>query len=202
MALKKIGVFISGGGSNLQALIDGVHNKYGEIALVLSSSPNAYGLTRAKEQGIKTVSLETKDPTCDEKTLNILEENHIDFIVLAGYLKIISPKLVFRYSGKIINIHPSLIPSFCGAEHYGLRVHEKAIEYGVKISGATVHFVDEGTDTGPIIMQRAVCVDEDETPITLQKKVLEIEHEILCSSVQKMCENKLILTGRKVNVLS
>ncbi len=202
MALKKIAVFISGGGSNLQALINGVHQKYGEIAVVLSSSPNAYGLTRAKENGIKAISLEIKDPSCDEKVLNLLKESNIDFIVLAGYLKIISQKLVQLYPGKIINIHPSLIPSFCGAEHYGLKVHEKAIDYGVKVSGATVHFVDEGTDTGPIIMQKTVCVDEGETPETLQKKVLEVEHEILCSSVQKMCEDKLILTGRKVNVLS
>lgn len=201
MALKKIAVFISGGGSNLQALIHEVHNKYGEIVLVLSSNPNAYGLTRAEEHGIKSISLDTKNLNFDENVLNLLKENQIDFIVLAGYLKIISKKLVRLYPHKIINIHPSLIPSFCGAEYYGLRVHEKAIEYGVKVSGATVHFVDEGTDTGPIIMQKTVCVDEDDTPETLQKKVLKIEHELLCCSVKKMCEDKLILMGRKVSVL-
>ena len=201
MALKKIAVFISGGGSNLQCLIDSVHHKYGEIVLVLSSNPQAYGLTRAKKHEIKTISVDTKDPSCDETILNILKDNHIEFIVLAGYLKIISQKLVQLYPGKIMNIHPSLIPSFCGSEHYGLKVHEKAIDYGVKVSGATVHFVDEGTDTGPIIMQKTVFVDEGETPESLQKKVLEIEHELLCCSVQKMCEGKLILKGRKVSVL-
>ena len=202
MGLKKIAVFISGGGSNLQALIDHIHQKYGEIALVLSSDSKAYGMTRAKENNITAISLNTKEANYEETVIAICKENKIDFIVLAGYLKIISPQIVSTYADKIINIHPSLIPSFCGAEYYGLRVHEKAIEYGVKVSGATVHFIDIGTDTGPIIMQKTVCVEYEDTPITLQKKIIEVEHEILVSSVQKMCEEKLILTGRKVRVLA
>ncbi|MPW24958.1 phosphoribosylglycinamide formyltransferase [Alkalibaculum sp. M08DMB] len=201
MALKKIAVFISGGGSNLQVLIDEIHQKYGEIVLVLSSNSNAHGLMRGKNNEIKSIVFDSKESDFDEKVIAILEENHVDFIVLAGYLKIISSKLVNKYPGKIINIHPSLIPSFCGANHYGLKVHEKAIEYGVKISGATVHFVDEGADTGPIIMQKTVSVDYEDTAETLQKKVLDIEHYILCVSVKKMCEDKLILKGRKVKVL-
>lgn len=202
MGLKRIAVFISGGGSNLQALINYVHQKYGEIALVISSDEKAYGLTRAKESNIKAISLNAKEANYEETIISICRENKIDFIVLAGYLKIISSKLINAYPNKIINIHPSLIPSFCGAGYYGVHVHEKAIEYGVKVSGATVHFVDIGTDTGPIIMQKTVCVEYDDTPITLQKKIIEVEHEILVSSVQKMCKEKLVLEGRKVRVLA
>lgn len=198
MALKKIAVFVSGGGTNLQTLIDQVHGRYGNIELVLSNSSKAYGLKRAEANNIESYCINSNE---DEEILKKLKNKEIDFIVLAGYLKKISPKLVHSYKEKIINIHPSLIPSFCGSGYYGIKVHEKAIEYGVKISGATVHFVDEGMDTGPIIMQETVPVYPEDHPEDLQKRVLEVEHRILSESVKKMCQDKLILNGRIVTVL-
>ena len=198
MALKNIAVFVSGGGTNLQTLMDQVHGKYGNIELVLSNNSKAYGLKRAEDHNIVGYYIDSNE---DDKIIKILRNKKIDFIVLAGYLKKISSKLVHSYKGKIINIHPSLIPSFCGTSYYGLKVHEKAIEYGVKVSGATVHFVDEGMDTGPIIMQETVAVYPDDSPEDLHKRVLEVEHRILSESVKKMCQNKLILNGRIVTVL-
>ncbi|WP_303862905.1 phosphoribosylglycinamide formyltransferase [Alkalibaculum bacchi] len=198
MALKKIAVFVSGGGSNLQTLIDQVHGKNGNIELVLSNNLKAYGLKRAEEHNIAAYHINSNE---EDKIIKLLRDKKIDFIVLAGYLKKISSKLVHSYKGKIINIHPSLIPSFCGPSYYGIKVHEKAIEYGVKVSGATVHFVDEGMDTGPIIMQETVAVYPNDSMEDLQKRVLEVEHRILSESVKKMCQDKLILNGRIVTVL-
>lgn len=198
MALKKIAVFVSGGGTNLQTLIDDIHKKYGNIELVISSNPKAYGLKRAEEHNIEGCYLNSNE---EDTILKKLKDKEIDFIVLAGYLKKISSKVVNSYKGKIINIHPSLIPSFCGANYYGIKVHEKAIKYGVKVSGATVHFVDEGMDTGPIIMQETVVVDPKDSPEDLQKRVLEVEHKILSESVKKMCQDKLVLNGRIVTVI-
>ncbi len=198
MALKKIAVFVSGGGTNLQTLIDDIHKKYGNIELVISSNPKAYGLKRAEDHNIEGCYLNSNE---DDTILKKLNDKEIEFIVLAGYLKKISSKVVNSYKGKIINIHPSLIPSFCGANYYGIKVHEKAIKYGVKVSGATVHFVDEGMDTGPIIMQETVVVDPKDSPEDLQKRVLEVEHKILSESVKKMCQDKLVLNGRIVTVI-
>ena len=195
LASKNIAVLISGGGTNLQAIIDNTKNNYinGNIKIVISNREDAYGLTRAKNAGIKAVVI--KD---DEKLINTLSENKIDLIVLAGYLKIFPEKITKIFENKIINIHPSLIPAFCGRGYYGLKVHEAVIKKGVKYTGATTHFVNEGADEGPIIMQKITEVG-DETPEELQKKVLKIEHEILPLSVKYFCEDKLkVLNGKVV----
>ena len=194
LASKNIAVLISGGGTNLQAIIDNTKNNYinGNIKIVISNREDAYGLTRAKNAGIK--GLVIKD---DEKLISTLSENKIDLIVLAGYLKILPEKITKIYENKIINIHPSLIPAFCGRGYYGLKVHEAVIKKGVKYTGATTHFVNEGADEGPIIMQRITEVGE-KTPEELQAKVLKIEHEILPLSVKYFCEDKLKVVNGKV----
>ena len=190
----KIAVFVSGGGTNLQALIDSYENGGildGEISLVLSNNPSAYALERAKKHGILSVCVDKSEyKTIEErekKTIEILKENGIELIVLAGYLSILSKDFTKLYENRIINVHPSLIPSFCGKGFYGLKVHEEALKYGVKVTGATVHFVNEIPDGGEIIMQKAVCVEEGDTPETLQKRVMrEAEWIILPASVQKI----------------
>ncbi|MCC0627610.1 MULTISPECIES: phosphoribosylglycinamide formyltransferase [unclassified Clostridioides] len=193
--MLNIGVLISGGGTNLQAVIDGTESGEikGQVKVVISSKQDAYGLERAKNHNIKAIC-----ETNEDKIIEILKENKIDLVVLAGYLKIISPKLVNEFRNKMINIHPSLIPSFCGAGFYGERVHQGVIDYGAKVTGATVHFVDEGADTGPIIMQDVVKVNQDDDAKTLAKRVLEVEHRILKESISIFCENKLKLQGRRV----
>lgn len=194
LASKNIAVLISGGGTNLQAIIDNTKNNYikGKIKIVISNREDAYGLTRAKNAGINTLVI--KD---DEKLISTLSENKIDLIVLAGYLKILPEKITKIYENKIINIHPSLIPAFCGRGYYGLKVHEAVIKKGVKYTGATTHFVNEGADEGPIIMQKITEVG-DETPEELQAKVLKIEHEILPKSIKYFCEDKLKVVNGKV----
>ncbi|MCO8721983.1 phosphoribosylglycinamide formyltransferase [Clostridioides difficile] len=193
--MLNIGVLISGGGTNLQAVIDGTESGKikGQVKVVISSKQGAYGLERAKNHNIKAIC-----ETDEDKIIEILKENKIDLVVLAGYLKIISPKLVNEFRNKMINIHPSLIPSFCGAGFYGEKVHQGVIDYGAKVTGATVHFVDEGADTGPIIMQDVVKVNQDDDAKTLAKRVLEVEHRILKESISLFCENKLKLQGRRV----
>ena len=193
--MVKIGVLISGGGTNLQAVIDGCENKSinGEVRVVISNKENAYGLERARLSGIKAVY-----ETNEDKIIGLLKENNIDLIVLAGYLKIITPKFVDEFRNKIINIHPSLIPSFCGKGYYGEKVHQGVIDYGAKVTGATVHFVDEGADTGAIIMQETVNVEQDDDAKSLAKRVLEVEHRILKESIRLFCENKLSIQGRRV----
>lgn len=193
--MLNIGVLISGGGTNLQAVIDGTESGEikGQVKVVISSKQGAYGLERAKNHNIKAIC-----ETDEDKIIEILKENKIDLVVLAGYLKIISPKLVNEFRNKMINIHPSLIPSFCGAGFYGKKVHQGVIDYGAKVTGATVHFVDEGADTGPIIMQDVVKVNQDDDAKTLAKRVLEVEHRILKESISLFCENKLKLQGRRV----
>ncbi|EQG32521.1 phosphoribosylglycinamide formyltransferase [Clostridioides difficile] len=193
--MLNIGVLISGGGTNLQAVIDGTESGEikGQVKVVISSKQGAYGLERAKNHNIKAIC-----ETDEDKIIEILKENKIDLVVLAGYLKIISPKLVNEFRNKMINIHPSLIPSFCGAGFYGEKVHQGVIDYGAKVTGATVHFVDEGADTGPIIMQDVVNVNQDDDAKTLAKRVLEVEHRILKESISLFCENKLKLQGRRV----
>ena len=192
--MLNIGVLISGGGTNLQAIIDetksGAIN--GTVKLVISNKEDAYGLERARLSGIKAVY-----ETDEDKIIELLKENNIDLIVLAGYLKIITPKFVDEFRNKIINIHPSLIPSFCGKGYYGEKVHQGVIDYGAKVTGATVHFVDEGADTGAIIMQETVNVEQDDDAKSLAKRVLEVEHRILKESIRLFCENKLSIQGRR-----
>ena len=194
LASKNIAVLISGGGTNLQAIIDNTENNYinGKIKIAISNREDAYGLVRAEKAGIPGFFI--KD---DEELINKLKEYRIDLIILAGYLNILPEKITKIYENKIINIHPSLIPAFCGRGYYGLKVHEAVISRGVKYTGATTHFVNEGADEGPIIMQRIVEV-EDESPEELQQKVLKIEHEILPLSVKYFCEDKLKVINGKV----
>ena len=195
--MVKIGVLISGGGTNLQAVLDGCKNKSinGEVRVVISNKENAYGLERARNHNIKAICEKDED-----KIIEVLKENEIELVILAGYLKIVSPKLVNEYRNKIINIHPSLIPAFCGKGYYGEKVHQGVIDYGAKVTGATVHFVDEGADTGPIIMQKTVEVKQDDDIKKLAKRVLEVEHEILTKSISMFCENKLTVNGRRVYI--
>ncbi|SDH99587.1 formyltetrahydrofolate-dependent phosphoribosylglycinamide formyltransferase [Pseudobutyrivibrio sp. 49] len=176
----KIAVCVSGGGTNLQAIIDAIDNgtiHNTEIAVVISNNKNAYALERAEKAGIEGVCISPKDFASREgfnkAFLEKLDSYNVDLVVLAGFLVVIPPEMIRKYEYKIINIHPSLIPSFCGTGYYGLKVHEGALARGVKVTGATCHFVDEGTDTGPIILQKAVEVLEGDTPEVLQCRVME-----------------------------
>lgn len=189
-----IAVFVSGGGTNLQALINAEKSgilKSGTIRLVVSSNENALALKRAQTAGIKTAVCERKGVSQDEfekKLLSALEKENIEVIVLAGFMSILSADFVKHYPDRIINVHPSLIPSFCGEGFYGLRVHKAALDYGVKVTGATVHFVNEIPDGGRIIMQKAINVEEGDTPGVLQKRVMEnAEWIILPASAEKVC---------------
>ena len=193
--MLNIGVLVSGGGTNLQSIIDGTKfgNIKGNVNVVISNKENAYALQRAKHNDIDAIY-----ETNEDKIIEILKKYKVDLVVLAGYLKIISPKFVSEFKDKIINIHPSLIPSFCGGGYYGEKVHQAVIDYGVKFTGATVHFVDEVADNGPIIMQKTVEVKQDDDAKTLSKRVLEVEHRILKESIRLFCENKLSIQGRRV----
>jgi len=176
-SITRIAVMVSGGGTNLQALIDAEKSgiiKSGKIVLVASNNPDAYALQRAENNGIKSVIM-----TDEADLLRIFREEKIDLIVMAGFLKILSPEFISAYRDKMINIHPSLIPSFCGKGCYGIHVHEKALEYGVKVTGATVHFVNEIPDGGKIIAQKAVNIEDGDTPEILQKRVMEQAEWIL-----------------------
>ena len=192
-------VLVSGGGTNLQAIIDGINNKTIEntkIVEVVSNNANAYALTRAKDNGIPAKCISPKDfDSRDEFNEALVEEMdkvNPDLIVLAGFLVNIPAKMVARFPKKIINIHPSLIPSFCGKGYYGLKVHEGALKRGVKITGATVHFVDEGTDTGPILLQKAVEVKDGDTPEMLQRRVMEEAEWIILPAAINMISQGLI----------
>ena len=191
--MKNISVLVSGGGTNLQALIDAQNNgiiKSGKINLVVSNNPDAFALGRAEKADIKALVCNKKELGTDfEDTLiKILEDNNTDIIVLAGFMCILSEKFTSHFANRIINVHPSLIPSFCGKGFYGLRVHESALEYGVKVTGATVHFVNEIPDGGKIIMQKAVEIKDGDTPEILQKRVMEeAEWKILPLSLEKVC---------------
>ena len=205
MLKTKIAVFVSGGGTNFEALINAQENgkiPHGEIVLMVSSSRTAYALKRAENHGIKSVVCSKKELGSQEKfeeeILKNLEENDIQLIVLAGFMSILSNEFTKKYENRIINIHPSLIPSFCGEGFYGLHVHEAALKKGVKVTGATVHIVNEIPDGGPIIMQKAVYIEENDTPEILQKRVMEqAEWKILPESVELMCSGKLkIENGR------
>lgn len=190
----RVAVFVSGGGTNLQALIDAQKSgivKNGKIVLAVSSSKDAFALKRAEAAGIKTAAFEKRDMSTDEfekAILTVVEENEIDVIVLAGFMSILSASFIKRFENRIINVHPSLIPSFCGKGFYGLRVHRAALDYGVKVTGATVHFVNEIPDGGKIIMQKAVDILDGDTPETLQRRVMEnAEWIILPLSLEKVC---------------
>lgn len=198
--MKNIGVLISGGGTNLQALIDkqGSVIKSGKIVCVCSNSAGAYGLERAKKAGIPTKVIR-KNADCggDSEEMNrqiceYMKQMKVDVIVLAGYLAILGGSLLKEYAGRIINIHPSLIPSFCGNGYYGLKVHEEALKYGVKVTGATAHLVNEITDGGKILLQKAVYIEDGDTPETLQKRVMEqAEWIILPEAVEMLCAGKI-----------
>ncbi|MBO5656998.1 MAG: phosphoribosylglycinamide formyltransferase [Agathobacter sp.] len=178
--MLKIAVCVSGGGTNLQAIIDAIESgkiTNTEISVVISNNKNAYALERAKNHNIEGICISPKDyedrELFNEAFLNILDSYQVDLVVLAGFLVVIPPQMIAKYRNRIINVHPSLIPAFCGTGYYGLKVHEAALARGVKVTGATVHYVDEGTDTGPIILQKAVAVVEGDTPEVLQRRVME-----------------------------
>ena len=197
--MLKVVVCVSGGGTNLQAIIDAVANggiTNTEIVRVISNNRNAYALKRAENAGIDALCVSPKEyadrEAFNEALLEALQEKEPDLIVLAGFLVVLPEQIIHTYRNRIINIHPSLIPSFCGKGFYGLTVHEKALEKGVKVTGATVHFVDEGTDTGKIILQKAVNVEDGDTPEILQKRVMEqAEWVILPQAIDMIANNKI-----------
>lgn len=204
--MTKIAVLVSGGGTNLQAIIDRIESgalKNVSISVVISNKKDAYALERAKKHGIKGEYISPKEFASREEfnqaLLNCLQEYEADLVVLAGYLVIVPENVIAAYRNRIINIHPSLIPSFCGDGFYGLKVHEAVLARGNKVTGATVHFVDEGTDTGPIILQKAVSVKEGDTPELLQRRVMEeAEWNILPEAIQLIANDEIEVEGRLV----
>ena len=207
--MKKIAVLVSGGGTNLQALLDAQSRGEilnGEIVAVISNNPEAYALERAKKAGVPGYVLTREQyPTARDLTValvNKLQELDIQLVVMAGFMTIVTEELFQSYANAVINIHPSLIPSFCGRGCYGLHVHEKALAYGVKVSGATVHFVTEECDAGPIILQKAVEVLPGDTPEVLQRRIMEqCEWKLLPKAVSLFCQDKLVVEGRNVRIL-
>ncbi|WMI81768.1 phosphoribosylglycinamide formyltransferase [Anaerotignum sp. MB30-C6] len=198
MLRTKIAVFVSGGGTNLQALLDAQKRgeiPSGEIALVLASNDSAYALTRAADNGVKSVVVKRKEfpsqEVYEQKMKEVLEENAIEMIVLAGFMSLLSEDFTLAYPKRIVNIHPSLIPSFCGKGFYGLHVHEAALAYGVKVTGATVHYVNEIPDGGEIILQKAVDVLEGDTPEVLQRRVMEQAEWVILPKAVEMVAQKL-----------
>ncbi len=205
--MKRIAVFASGGGTNFQAVYDACQSGKinGEIVLVIYNRKKAYAKERAKSAGIATeyinkLQFENADAQ-GEKVLSVLKEAKIDVIVLAGYLDILHQNVIREYKNKIINTHPALIPSFCGMGYYGQKVHQAAIDYGVKVSGCTIHFATEKTDAGPVILQGVVEVKEDDTAQSLAARILPIEHELLVKAVGLLCDDKIIVEGRRTRIL-
>ena len=205
--MLKVAVCVSGGGTNLQAIIDAVENgsiTNTEIKVVISNNKNAYALERAKNHNIDGICISPKDYETRDKFnkafLEKLDSYEVDLVVLAGFLVVIPPEMIAKYRNRIINVHPSLIPSFCGTGLYGLKVHEGALARGVKVTGATVHFVDEGTDTGPIILQKAVYIENGDTPEVLQKRVMEqAEWIILPKAIDLIANGKVsIVDGHAI----
>ena len=207
--MLRVVVMVSGGGTNLQAIIDAVENKTitnTELVGVISNNPNAYALERAKKHGISAQCVSPKDfesrAIFNEKLLDAVNAYKPDLIVLAGFLVVIPPEMIAAYRNRIINIHPSLIPAFCGIGYYGLKVHEAALARGVKVVGATVHLVDEGTDTGPILLQKAVDVEMGDTPEVLQHRVMEqAEWKILPQAIDLIANGKVAVMNGKVLIL-
>ncbi len=207
--LTKIGVLVSGGGTNLQALLDAQRRgeiPQGEITVVISNVPGAYALERAQKAGVEALTVSKKDypdvhAFCGA-LLHELQSREIGLVVLAGFLSILDEAFVRAYENRIINIHPSLIPSFCGKGYYGLKVHERVLERGVKVTGATVHFVNEGADEGPIILQKAVDILPGDTPEVLQRRVMEqAEWKLLPHAVALFCQGRLKVEGAHVEIL-
>lgn len=204
--MLKIGVLVSGGGTNFQAIVDSIESGYiknAEIVTLVSSNPNAYALERAKKHNIEGVCIRKKDfenSSLYEKALiEHFESRGVGLVIMAGFMVVIGPDFINAFRNKIINIHPSLIPSFCGNGFYGLKVHEAALEKGVKVTGATVHFVTEETDAGPIILQKAVYINDDDTPESLQKRVMEeAEWEIFPEAIRLFAEGKIEIVGNNV----
>ena len=196
--MLRLAVLVSGGGTNLQAILDAVDAgriRNAEVVSVISNNPKAYALERAKKHGVPAVCITRKEcgskEAFDRALLQALKDSGADLVVLAGCLVVIPEIIIQEYRGRIINIHPSLIPSFCGTGYYGLKVHEAALERGVKVTGATVHFVDEGTDTGPILLQKAVEVKEGDTPEILQRRVMEeAEWELLPKAIDMLANQE------------
>lgn len=207
MGKIKIAVLISGGGTNLQAIIDAIKARKinGEIKLVISDQEDAYGLERAKRENIDTLTVLKSDfltrRDWNQEILARLQSYCIDLVLLAGFMSILNEEVVKVFSNAIMNIHPALIPSFCGKGYYGKRVHQAVLDYGAKVTGVTVHFVDEGADTGPIILQEAVEVKQEDNVESLAQRVLEIEHKLYPKAVQFFAEGKLKVEGRKVLIL-
>lgn len=206
--MLKIAVCVSGGGTNLQAIIDAIaagQIQDTEISVVISNNPGAYALERAKMAGVEGIcvspkSYETRE-AFNEAFLQTLDSYDVDLVVLAGFLVVIPEAMIQKYRNRIINIHPSLIPSFCGTGYYGLKVHEGVLARGVKITGATVHFVDEGTDTGPIILQKAVAVQQDDNPEILQRRVMEeAEWHIMPQAIDLIARGKISIVDGKVRI--
>ena len=206
--VTKIAVLVSGGGTNLQALIDAEARGElgcGKISLVIASKPDVYALERAKNNGIEAIVLARRDyadiAAYSKALADTLEQKETDLVVLAGFLTIIDEQVYERFPNKILNVHPALIPSFCGKGYYGLRVHEAALEKGVKVSGATVHIVTPECDAGPIVLQKAVAVKEDDTPETLQRRIMEeAEWKILPEAVKLFCEGRIRVENNKVYI--
>ena len=206
--MLKVAVLVSGGGTNLQAILDAVDSgaiTNAKVEVVISNNKNAYALERARNHGIEALCISPKDyetrDACNEAFLEKLDSCQPDLIVLAGFLVVIPEKMIEKYRNRIINIHPSLIPSFCGTGYYGLKVHEGVLGRGVKVTGATVHFVDEGTDTGPIILQKAVEVHQDDTPEILQRRVMEqAEWIIMPKAIDLIANGKVTVVDGKVRI--
>lgn len=206
--MLKIAVLVSGGGTNLQAIMDAIDEgkiTNTEIKIVISNNKNAYALERAKQRGIEALCISPRDYESrvefNREFLEKLDSYQADLVVLAGFLVVIPEEMIAKYRNRIINIHPSLIPSFCGTGYYGLKVHEAALARGVRVTGATVHFVDEGTDTGPIILQKAVAVEQGDTPEILQRRVMEqAEWKILPEAIQLIANGKVSVEDGQVNI--
>ena len=206
--MLKIAVCVSGGGTNLQAILDAIDNgtiTNAEVKVVISNNKSAYALERAKNHGIENLCISPKDypsrEAFNETFLAKLDSYEVDLVVLAGFLVVIPPKMIETYRNRIINIHPSLIPSFCGTGYYGLKVHEGVLSRGVKVTGATVHFVDEGTDTGPIILQKAVEVEQDDTPEILQRRVMEqAEWIIMPKAIDPIANGRVSVVDGRVRI--
>lgn len=205
--MKRIAVFASGGGTNFQAVLDACNDGRinGKIEVLIHNRKNAYAKERAVAAGIESIyvnkyQFENRDQQ-GEKVLSILADHNINVIVLAGYLDILHEDVIKRYKNKIINTHPALIPSFCGMGFYGEKVHQAAIDYGVKISGCTIHFATEETDAGPVILQGVVDVKEDDTAKTLAAHILPIEHELLIKAVSLLCDDKIKVVGRRTIIV-
>lgn len=206
--MLKVAVLVSGGGTNLQAILDAIDNgtiTNAKVEVVISNNKNAYALERAKNHGIEALCISPKDygtrDAFNKAFLEILDDCQPDLIVLAGFLVVIPEQMIEKYRNRIINIHPSLIPSFCGTGYYGLKVHEGVLSRGVKVTGATVHFVDEGTDTGPIILQKAVEVEQDDTPEILQRRVMEqAEWIIMPKAINLIANGKVSVVDGRVRI--